>query len=102
MYEKNDTTRIYAWFAVELTPSIGPEGLTGLPGTILGLATEDGGIVYFAKEVEVLEPTREQLSYDLGKNDVYTKEALGKEIMERMGGRGGNWAGSMMDNLFRW
>ena len=48
MYEKNDTTRIYAWFAVELTPSIGPEGLTGLPGTILGLATEDGGIVYLS------------------------------------------------------
>jgi len=102
MYEKNDTTRIYAWFAVELTPSIGPEGISGLPGTILGLATENGGIVYFAKEVEVLEPKKEQLSYDLGKNEKYSRESLAEEIMERMGGRGGKWAGSMMDNLFRW
>ncbi|MGB1518335.1 MAG: GLPGLI family protein [Crocinitomicaceae bacterium] len=102
MYEKNDTTRIYAWFAVELTPSIGPEGISGLPGTILGLATEDGGIVYFAKEVEVLEPKKEQLSYELGKNEKYSRESLAEEIMERMGGRGGKWAGSMMDNLFRW
>lgn len=102
MYEKNDTTRIYAWFAVELQPSIGPEGVTGLPGTILGLATEDGGIVYFAKEVEVLEPTQEKLSYDPGKNDIYTRESLAKEMEERMGGRGGRWAKGMMDNIFRW
>lgn len=102
MYEKNDTTRIYAWFAVELQPSIGPEGVTGLPGTILGLATEDGGIVYFAKEVEVLEPEAELLSYDSGKNDIYTRESLGKLMEERMGGRGGRWAKGMMDNIFRW
>ena len=49
LYEKNDSTRIYAWYANELTTSIGPEGYCGLPGVILGLATEDGGIVYFAR-----------------------------------------------------
>lgn len=102
MYEKNDSTTYYAWFAVELEPSIGPEGVTGLPGAILGLATEDGGIVYFAKEIEVLTPTKEKLSYDIGKNDVYTKESLEKEMEERMGGRGGRWAKGMMQNLFRW
>jgi GLPGLI family protein len=32
-----------------LPVSIGPEGISGLPGAILGLAREDGSIVYFAK-----------------------------------------------------
>ena len=52
IWEMNDSTRIYAWFSVDVVPSIGPEGFAGLPGAILGLATEDGGIIYFAKEVE--------------------------------------------------
>src|SRR5690606_33910871 len=50
MWQKDDSTRIYAWYAIDLVPSIGPEMFSGLPGTILGLATEDGGIIYFAKE----------------------------------------------------
>ncbi len=51
IWYKNDTTRIYAWYSEEIVPSIGPESFTGLPGAILGLATEDGGVVYFAKKV---------------------------------------------------
>ncbi|TNE53307.1 MAG: GLPGLI family protein [Bacteroidetes bacterium] len=100
LYEKNDTTRIYAWFAIDIEPSVGPEGITGLPGAILGLATEDGGIVYFAQEIQVLEPKKEQLSYTTGKNEVFTKESLVKSIEERMGGN--KWGGNMMDNIFRW
>lgn len=100
MYEKNDSTRIYAWFAVELEPSIGPEGLGGLPGAILGLATEDGGIVYFAKEVEVIEPKEEKFTYEIGKNDVYSRETLQTEIEEKMGNS--RWSAGMMENLFRW
>ena len=42
IYQKNDSTRIYAWYSVEIAPSVGPEGFSGLPGAILGLATEDG------------------------------------------------------------
>jgi GLPGLI family protein len=56
MWQATDSIRIYAWFSYELTPSTGPETFSGLPGTILGLATEDGGVVYFAKKVEVLQP----------------------------------------------
>ena len=32
-----------------------------MPGTILGLATEDGGVVYFAKKVEILKPEQSKL-----------------------------------------
>ena len=56
VWKANDTLRIYAWFSYDITPSTGPETFTGLPGTILGLATEDGGVVYFAKKVEIIKP----------------------------------------------
>lgn len=56
VWEPNDSTRIYAWFSYDVVPSTGPESFNGLPGTILGIANEDGGIVYFAKKVEVLRP----------------------------------------------
>ena len=57
----NDSTRLYAWFCSELDATIGPESLGGLPGVILGLATEDGGVIYFAKTVEIIKPTLEVL-----------------------------------------
>jgi GLPGLI family protein len=57
VWQANDSTRIYAWFSYDLFPSTGPESFNGLPGTILGIATEDGGVIYFAKKVEVLNPT---------------------------------------------
>jgi GLPGLI family protein len=56
LWQPNDSTRIYAWFSYDIVPSTGPESFTGLPGTILGLATEDGGVVYFAKKVELVQP----------------------------------------------
>ena len=56
IWKYNDSTRIYAWFSYDITPSTGPESFNGLPGTILGLATEDGGVVYFAKKIDLLKP----------------------------------------------
>jgi GLPGLI family protein len=55
IWEKNDTTRIYAWFTEAIEPSIGPDGFSSLPGAILGLASEDGSLVYFATSVEAKE-----------------------------------------------
>ena len=55
-WEVNDSLRIYAWYAEEIIPSIGPETFEGLPGAILGLAQEDGSVIYFAKEVVFEEP----------------------------------------------
>ena len=85
IWEMNDSTRIYAWFSVDVVPSIGPEGFDGLPGGILGLATEDGGIIYFAKELELMNPPAEVMSRDLGKEDVYSEAELKALLIERMG-----------------
>lgn len=85
MLEMNDTTRIYAWFAVDLVPSIGPEGFDGLPGAILGLANEEGSIVYFAKKVSISAPPKEILSANLKGKDTYTEEQLKALLLEKMG-----------------
>ena len=80
VWQKNDSTRLYAWFSPEIVPSVGPEGFDGLPGAILGLATEDGGIIYFAKSVEELKPTSEVYKVDLKKKEVYTMAELKDKI----------------------
>ncbi len=100
VYEKNDTTRIYAWYTTALVPSVGPEGFCGLPGTILGLATEDGGIIYFAKKIEELKPTKEDMSIDVGKNKVFTLKELRTKIEKDYGNT--PWGKRMFDDLFRW
>lgn len=99
IWEMNDTTRIYAWFSVDVVPSIGPEGFAGLPGAILGLATEDGGIIYFAKEVQIQEPKKEKMIVNVGKNDVYTKAELKSILLEKMG----RWMKPEdLDAMFSW
>ena len=85
MWEMNDSTRIYAWFSTDLVPSVGPEGFGGLPGTILGLANEEGTIIYFAKEVKLMKPTEQQLTFDSKAKEIFTQEALKKTIQEKMG-----------------
>lgn len=100
MYEKNDSTRIYAWYTLELSTPIGPEGYCGLPGTILGLATEDGGIVYFAKKIELISPTKEELTPEIKKNNVYNLEELKVKIEKDYGNT--PWGKRMFDDLFRW
>ena len=99
IWEMNDSTRIYAWFAPNIVPSIGPEGFDGLPGAILGLATEDGSVIYFAKEVKAQEPDPVKLVKDTGKNDVYTKTELRKILEEKMG----KWMKPKdFDAMFNW
>ncbi|MFM7594904.1 MAG: GLPGLI family protein [Flavobacteriales bacterium] len=101
IYEKNDSTRIYAWYAPNILPSIGPEGFCGLPGTILGIATEDGGIIYFADKVDFsVAPKTEALAVDLGKNKLFTL----KELREKLEKDYGNtpWGKRMFDDMFRW
>lgn len=84
VWEMNDSTRIYAWFSPDIVPSIGPEGFQGLPGAILGMATEDGGVVYFAKSIETIPLPPGVLTYDEKGKDVYTEEQLKKMLLERM------------------
>jgi len=56
IWVENDSSRIYAWYTDEIAASTGPESFNGLPGLILGLASEDGGVIYFAKKVELIRP----------------------------------------------
>jgi GLPGLI family protein len=99
IWEMNDSTRIYAWFSVDVVPSIGPEGFAGLPGAILGLATEDGGIIYFAKEVTLQQPKAELLTKDPGKSEVFSKAKLRAILEEKMG----RWMKKEdLDGMFSW
>ncbi len=100
IYEKNDTTRIYAWYTPALIPSVGPEGFSGLPGTILGLATEDGGIIYFAKKIEAIVPKQEDFKIDIGKSKTTTLNELKIKIEKEYGNT--PWGKRMFDDLFRW
>jgi GLPGLI family protein len=84
LWKANDSTRIYAWFSYDLTTSTGPESFNGLPGTILGLATEDGGIVYFAKKVELIKP--ETKEYVLPKKKkIYSIPELKAQLTKQYG-----------------
>lgn len=87
IWQKDDTTRIYAWFTTDIVPAVGPETMTGLPGAILGLATEDGGVVYFAASVEVLVPTQEQMTMQKKKSKEYTDEELYAELKSKLEGQ---------------
>jgi GLPGLI family protein len=84
IWAMNDSTRIYAWFSSDIVPSMGPEGFQGLPGTILGMATEDGSVIYFAKEVKAMQPTMTVLSYDPKGKEIYNEEQLKAILFQRV------------------
>lgn len=84
IWAMNDSTRIYAWFSSDIVPSMGPEGFQGLPGTILGMATEDGSVIYFAKEVKAMQPTMNVLSYDPKGKEIYNEEQLKAILFQRV------------------
>lgn len=84
MWEANDSTRIYAWYADELMSSVGPETFNGLPGVILGLGIEDGGVVYFAKKIESMDDPKIEKDIPTGKKkDWYSEEQLREIIIDR-------------------
>jgi GLPGLI family protein len=99
VFEMNDSTRIYAWFSEEIIPSIGPETFRGLPGAILGLATEDGGVVYFASKVELLNPNMEEINPKVGKK-VFTQKELKTKLENDFGDK--PWAKGMVEEFFMW
>lgn len=100
IYQKDDSTRIYAWFSVDLVPSIGPELFSGLPGAILGLATEDGGVIYFATEVKAMNVPAETFNYKAGKNEIYTVEKIRKELESKFASQ--PWGKRVLEDMFRW
>ncbi|CAN5477960.1 GLPGLI family protein [soil metagenome] len=100
IWQMNDSTRIYVWYADDIIPNVGPETFCGLPGAILGLATEDGGLIYFAKSVEILKPTEETLLPKTGRNKVYSSAEL-KVKLEKDFGKN-PWGKAMIRELFSW
>ena len=100
IWQKNDTTRIYAWYTDQILPSTGPETFNGLPGTILGLATEDGGVVYFAKKIEKNSNEVDELVGDLKIKKTYTEKELRAEL--EMKGKSNPWMNRIINYLFEW
>ncbi len=85
LWRANDSTRIYAWFSYDIAPSTGPESFYGLPGTILGLATEDGGVVYFAKKVEITRHEPKLFVPVRKKKKLYTVPELKAQLTKEYG-----------------
>lgn len=100
IYQKNDSTRIYAWFSNEILSPSGPEGVNGLPGTILGLATEDGGVVYFAKLVELKEVDPDVFKISTKKKNTLTLPDFKQKVNEQMTDE--LWRNFLFEDLFRW
>lgn len=98
MWKVNDSTRLYAWFSQELETSTGPETFNGLPGVILGLATEDGGVVYFAKKVEIISPPAGNLIPIKTKNKIYTNTELRAKLEKEYGKE--KWGKAMLYEHF--
>ena len=100
IWSKNDSTRIYAWYTDQITSSTGPETFNGLPGTILGLATEDGGVVYFAKIVNEKYQNIDAISSDLKIKKTYTEKELKNELEQKA--KSNPWMGRIINYLFEW
>ncbi len=95
----NDSTKIYAWYAEEIIPSIGPERFAGLPGAILGLASEDGGVVYFATEITFFQPKEEDFEIKRAKKtqDLESTREQIELVMSR-----NKWWKSDVSHFFLW
>lgn len=98
IWQANDSTRLYAWFCTEVVPSIGPESFVGLPGAILGLATEDGGVIYFAKSVEVVKSDVVTLIPKKSKQKIYKRSELKAQLEKEYGKE--KWGKAMIYNNF--
>lgn len=100
IWMKNDSTKIYAWYTDKLIPSTGPETFNGLPGTILGLATEDGGVVYFAKIIEEKFQNIDEITSDIKIKNYYTEQELKDELIKKS--KSNPWMGRVVNYLFDW
>ena len=98
IWQANDSTSIYAWYCNEISMNVGPESFYGLPGAILGLATEDGGVIYFAKSVEQKQPDPSTLLPPKTKAKVYSPVEL-KAYLEKQYGKE-KWGKAMIKNVF--
>lgn len=98
IWNANDSTRIYAWYCDEIIPSVGPESFRGLPGAILGLATEDGGVIYFAKKIEVIQANITEIQPFKKVKKIYTSNELRTKLEKELGKE--KWGKRLIENVF--
>ena len=94
----SDSVRIYAWFCSEINSSVGPESFIGLPGAILGLATEDGGVIYFAKSVDLTKQDPLILLPKKSKHKIMKASELRAQLEKDYGKE--KWGKAMVYNNF--
>lgn len=94
----SDSMRIYAWYTDAINISTGPESFLGLPGAILGLATEDGGVVYFAKKVEIIKVDPNNLILGKKVKKYYTPAELRAQLQRDYGKQ--KWGRAMIKGVF--
>ena len=99
-FDQDDSTRLYAWYCDAIVPGVGPETYLGLPGAILGLATEDGGVVYFAKNVEALVPDFKTVTPKYKTTKGMTEAEMRQMLVDKMSGS--PWASMVLKELFMW
>lgn len=100
IWQKDDSTRIYAWYTTDIIATVGPENIQGLPGAVLGLATEDGSMVYFAKKVDLITPTPEQVAQPKKKGKQTTQAELIADLTEKL--KGQPMGDRIITGLFFW
>ena len=71
-----------------------------MPGTILGLATEDGGVVYFAKIIEEKFQNIDEITSDIKIKNFYTEQELKDELIKKS--KSNPWMGRVVNYLFDW
>lgn len=98
VWQANNSIRLYAWYCNEINNSIGPESFVGLPGAILGLATEDGGVIYFAKSIEIIKPDPVALVPKKSKQKIYQTKELRTQLEKDFGKE--KWGKTMIYNNF--
>lgn len=98
IWEINDSTRIYAWYADAINVSTGPESFYGLPGAILGIATEDGGVVYFAKKIETIKNDPATLLQNKKVKKYYAPAELKLQLQKDYGKQ--PWGKAMIKGVF--
>lgn len=98
IWQANDSTRIYAWYCNEISVSTGPESFVGLPGAILGLATEDGGVIYFAKTIQPGDFGRDYLLPKKTRSKIYSTAELRAKLEKDFGKE--KWGKEMIHEAF--
>lgn len=98
IWEANDSVKIYAWYCNEIPVSTGPESFYGLPGAILGLATEDGGVIYFAKRIVVQQSKPEDIMAPKTKQKIYEAADLKRKLEKEYGKE--KWGKAMIAETF--